>query len=710
MLKARPVAGDRELGMAILARLEAWLYRRYLNEPDETGIKALKRRIMTEATLHQDDWRDVCFGRGALRDLEATIEFLQLLTGGDQAAVRQRGTLAAMEGLELAGAISADERRLLDDGYLYVRRLLHRLQILIEPAASEIPEGGPRAQRIAASLARNGTADDLAAELRRRTTALWETLRKLLNSAFAQEPSAAREVELLLDPSPAAEEVRAALAPFGFAEPMTALAALNDLAAEQVSFLSTRRCRHLLASILPRLLSKIGATPDPDRTLDNLARVSNSLGGKAVLWELIRASPPSLELYVRLCAASPYLSGILTTNPGMIDELVDSLQLDRLASRSELEAMLDDLCRGVSDTLPILHDFKNANILRIGVREILGKDDIDATHQALTDVAEICLTHVAELEYGQLTEKFGVPTIGAGPREGDVCRLVIGGLRKFGARDLNYHSRLDVVFLYEADGATRRSGRGRQERTANHHFFTQFAQRVIKQLGQLTPKGRLYTTDALLRPIGVAGALVLSLAEFRQHFAGGGAPFWHWQALYEARCVYGEGSAREYVEQATGQLIVERPWKDTDLSDIRRYRLELQQAASSMDIKRGPGGTQDVELVVRMLQLRHAAEGPPLLVRSPQDALVALSDSGIMQREVGRSLAESYRFLRRVQSGLALMNVTAHNELPADPQALGQLALLLGHSNPQRLREQCAAHMAENCESLDTLLTALGSV
>src|SRR4029079_7627737 len=136
-----------------------------------------------------------------------------------------------------------------------------------------------------------------------------------------------------------------ALGPFGFQQPTEALAMLNDLASEEVAFLSTRRCRHLLVSILRRRLSAVGRTPQPDRTLSDLVRVSNSLGGKGVLWDLFRFHPPSLDLYVRLCSASSYLSDILTTNPGMIYELIDSLQLDKLPTRDNLEATLADLCR-----------------------------------------------------------------------------------------------------------------------------------------------------------------------------------------------------------------------------------------------------------------------------------------------------------------------------------------------------------------------------
>src|SRR5690606_13185775 len=112
------------------------------------------------------------------------------------------------------------------------------------------------------------------------------------------------------------------------------------LAEERIRFLSTRRCRHFLASIVPRLLPAIAATADPDQTLVNLSKVSDSLGGKGVLWELFSFNPPSLRMYVELCASSPYLSGILVSNPGMIDELMDSLVLDKLPSRGWLESHL----------------------------------------------------------------------------------------------------------------------------------------------------------------------------------------------------------------------------------------------------------------------------------------------------------------------------------------------------------------------------------
>src|SRR5690606_26135261 len=133
----------------------------------------------------------------------------------------------------------------------------------------------------------------------------------------------------------------------------------------------------------PALLAEVGQTPDPHHTLAMLARVSDSLGGKAVLWELFASSPAALRLFVRLCACGPYLTRILVEHPGMIDELIDSLILDRLPADAWLEASSLELCRSAVDIRSVLQSFKNAAHLQIGVRDCLGKESLAATHAAL---------------------------------------------------------------------------------------------------------------------------------------------------------------------------------------------------------------------------------------------------------------------------------------------------------------------------------------
>ncbi len=169
-----------------------------------------------------------------------------------------------------------------------------------------------------------------------------------------------------------------------------------------------------------------------------------------------------------------------------------------------LDATLADLTRGAEDIDPILHSFKNAQHLRVGVRDILGKDDVEHAHAALADVAEVCLRQIATREKEKLRDKFGTPTIPSfehdeavddelrerfAGREGDQCGLVILALGKLGGREPNYHSDLDVVFLYECEGRTyhvdRNGGKTTATTTSNNHFFSELGQRIITRASRI---------------------------------------------------------------------------------------------------------------------------------------------------------------------------------------------------------------------------------
>src|SRR5262245_59880581 len=459
-VKARPIAGDLDLGSQLLARLEPWVYRKYLSLADITGIKSLKRRIEERTERDDEEARNVKTGHGGIRDIEFVIQFLQLLNGGALPEVRSGNTLDAITRLERAGSLTPDERTKLEDNYNMLRKLEHRLQIMFDLKTHVLPASREELGRVAVRMGYASTRHKTALQAfqddySRRTRQNREMLDHLLHNAFPGDGAAEPEVDLINDPDPAPERVQEVLGRYPFADIPAAYQNLMALANEKIRFLSTRRCRHFLAAIAPRLLAAIARTPEPDTTLVNLSRVSDSLGGKAALWELFSFNPPSLELYVRLCAACPYLAGILTSNPGMIDELMDSLLVEHLPTLPILEESLAELCKGAEDIDPILHSFKNAQHLRVGVRDVLGKDDVRETHAALADIAEACLKQIATREYARLSEKFGTPTIGrpsdeelANPivqqlwaryanREGDRCEPVVLALGKLGGREPN---------------------------------------------------------------------------------------------------------------------------------------------------------------------------------------------------------------------------------------------------------------------------------
>jgi glutamate-ammonia-ligase adenylyltransferase len=544
-------------------------------------------------------------------------------------------------------------------------------------------------------------------DYRQRTERNRRILDHLLHDAFADAPETEPEVDLILDPDPSPEFVRQTLTRYGFQDIDAAYQNLVTLSIERIPFLSTRRCRHFLASISPALLRSLGETPDPDAALVNLCQVSDSLGGKGVLWELFSFNPPTLQLYVHLCANSTYLSSILTSNPGMLDELMDSLVLNKLAPPDVLASMLQDRCRGAEDVEPILHSFKNVQHLNAGVRDILGKEDIRQTTAFLADVAQVCLQQIADLQYEALVKRFGQPWLAEEDRP---CEMILLAMGKLGGREPNYHSDLDVVFLYEAEGTTRPSlaFRGSVQTTTNQHFFSELAQRIIKYVNRLGPYGRLYELDARLRPTGKSGTLAVSLEGLARYFHEGQGQLWERQALCRARPIYGSEPARRRAMELVRGIVSEPSWQPEFADEIRRMRHRMEENASPRNLKRSPGGLVDIEFIAQMLQLKHVVESPEVLQPGTNEALRALEHAGHLAHEDAQYLCEAYGYLRSVEARLRLMNTTARHDLPEDPRELAKLAYLLGAPSRAALAERCQNYVARNRATFDRIFAAAG--
>jgi len=711
-IKARPAAGDLELGYEFLEALRPWIYRRYLSRADISGIKALKRRIETRTHDAGADARDVKTGHGGIRDVEFVIQFLQLLNGADVPQLQTGNTLEAIAQLERIGCLRDQERSLLADNYSFLRKIEHRLQIMFDLQTHLLPGDADELRKLAMRMgyADRPTRTALAAfeeDYREKTAVNRRILDFLLHDAFSDDAETEAEADLVLDPAPPEERIAEVLGKYPFHDVKLAYRNLMALGEEKIRFLSTRRCRHFLASIAPELLRAIAATPDPDSTLVNLNQVSDSLGGKGVLWELFSFNPPSLHLCVQLCAFSPYLCSILTSNPGMIDGLMDSLVLDKLPSRETLQETLAELCRAAEDLERILHSFKNDQQLRVGVRDLLGKEDVLATTAALANIAEVCLEQTAAREYLKLAAKFGEPRIGEGPRAGEPCEMVILAMGKFGGQEMNYHSDLDIVFLYEADGHTAPSRYAvRTETTSNQHFFSELAQRIIRTTGRLGPFGRLYEVDARLRPTGKSGAIATSLDEFARYFAEGAGQLWERQALCKARPVVGPPRAAKAAMAAVARAAFDHPWRSSDAEEIRRMRQRMEDTAAGTNLKRGPGGLVDIEFLVQMLQLKHGRRTPGVRVPNTLLALEALRDAGRLGDDDFRWFTDSYRFLRTLEGRLRLMNSTARSQLPDEPTELAKLAQLLRCSGSEALLADYERYTRETRQRFDRVFDA----
>jgi len=723
-VKSRCVAGDVSLGREFLALMEPWVYRRYLEPADVEGIHTLARKIARRsepslrssnenASESKHDRIEVVSGPGSLDDIDSIIGLLQLINGVELVQLRVRSTTEAINALQTCKCLSLQEATLLTDHRDLLNRYLHCCQVESSNsnfADCEDPLSMPvqQRERIAWQL---GLKDDQGRGNAERlhdsiTTALQlnrAAIRALLDDALKNSESVPIETELMLDPDPDESLINTAISRHRLHDVALAMADLQKLADEPVPFLSSRKCRHHLASIAAPLLTEIGRTPDPHATLSTLVEVSNSLGGKAVLWELFRATPPAMHLVVRLCACSPYLARILIHNPGMIDELVDSLLLNRLPTERWLEASSTELCRSAANVDTVIASFKNASILEIGVRDVLGKESLEATHAALASTAECALRRIAEDATRELCERYGDPR----DQNGKEIELVMLGLGKLGAREPNYRSDLDVLFLYTGDGNTHRRVGGHRRTTTAANFFTELSQQVSSRVNGSSEGTGLYNLCTSLTLSHSSPLAAMSVDGLRAYFRRGEATLAQRLALCKARAISGTPATRRLIDDMVVELLTATEWYPLIATQIRDQRIALEHSAGDDNLKRAAGGSADVESITQALQLRYAAEYPRLLCPGTTDSLQRFADAGLIDAAMATALITNYRTLREVESKLCLLSTPGRHEIPEDPRMLELLAFLMEQPNGSDIMARCRECRSSNRRMFNQLFQEL---
>ncbi len=481
LIKARPCAGDLRLGQEFLQAIDPLIYRRYLTAEQIAEIKLMKRRIEARSAVEHGLPRDVKLSSGGIRDVEFVVQFLQLLHGAALPELRERNTLKALAALERANCLRMAERQALEDAYIFLRTIEHRLQLFADRQTHELPADEEGLEILARKLGYRGSSQIVVKgflrDLKQRTEANRHVLRFLLQDAFRGDgpEHAAVESELLLDPDPELSRIEQVLTKYNFRDVRRAYQTLVQLASEPAPFLSSLRCRHLMAALAPRLLAELARRPDPDRTLYQLEAISRSLGARGALWELFRIQPDLMQVVLDIASYSQMLQNLLCSSPGMMDDLVDSFELASLPGREEMAQELSELLEGARDPIPILASFRAAYELRVGVRLLLGRDLPSTAACTLRALYSALLERLALLAFARLARRYGTPSLAKGRRTRP-CRwcVLAGELPLWGVGA--FFDAASLLVVYEADGVTvHETQRRGWEPTTNQHFFHELA-------------------------------------------------------------------------------------------------------------------------------------------------------------------------------------------------------------------------------------------
>ena len=259
--------------------------------------------------------------------------------------------------------------------------------------------------------------------------------------------------------------------------------------------------------------------------------------------------------------------------------------------------------------------------------------------------------------------------------------MVVLGMGKFGGREMNYHSDLDIVFLFEADGQTV----GEWQPGYFQPAFLQRAGTADHQDGQ--PPGRVrqaLRSGCPPAPTGKSGALAVSRQEFTRYFAEGAGQLWERQALCKARPVCGSIRAIRSATAAVHRAAFGHRWRRKDAEEIQHMRARLEETAAAGDLKRGPGGIVDIEFLVQMMQLQHARKNPRLRAPNTLAVLAELHTAGLLGDDDYRFFDAQYRFLRTIEGRLRLLNSTARDTLPHDADRAEQAGAPVAVSQQRR--------------------------
>jgi glutamate-ammonia-ligase adenylyltransferase len=703
MLKARPVAGSLALGQTLLRDLEPFIYRRYLDYGMIEDIKLMKQKIDRSLTREKEGERNLKLGRGGIREIEFFIQTLQLVYAGKNPLLREKNSLQALEILHGEGLVKTEDYRVLSEAYVFLRTVEHRIQVIQERQTHNLPVR-PEEMRALARRCGFADAETFGHALEKHRRAVSGIFRELFHSAEEVIREEVRpEVALLFDPGAEPDLVKDILEEKGFKNPDGAYESLLELRDGPPHSHLTQRARRQLERIAPLLLQEVFDSPEPDMALHNLERFLGALRARATFFALLAENREIIKMLVSLFGTSQFLSRIFIQHPEILDSLVSRSYAVTSKERQAMERELGDLLKTAADyeeKLDAMRRFRNEEFLRIALNDIHGHTPQGEGTRQLSYLADTCLKQALEIAREELLPRYGLPFCRDAEGGEHQAAFAIVGMGKLGGMELNYHSDLDIIFIYEGEGETRPvagTDPGRFRPQTNQEYFSRLAQRIISVLTLMTREGYLYQIDTRLRPSGNQGPLVTSLPAYERYHQSA-AQLWERQALTKARVVAGPGPLVRRIEELNRQIVYERPLPPELRGEICRLRnrMEMEIAREGEDhfnIKTGRGGMVDVEFIAQYLQLLHGGERPALRQSNTLRSLEALKREGVLTGEDFAVLADGYKFLRRLENKLRLIHDQSINELSNDRAYLTKLARRLGY--PERPRRPDEVFLAD---------------
>ncbi|MEY8040834.1 bifunctional [glutamine synthetase] adenylyltransferase/[glutamine synthetase]-adenylyl-L-tyrosine phosphorylase [Saccharopolyspora cebuensis] len=665
LLKARPVAGDEDLGARYHAAVQPLVWTAGEREGFVGDVQAMRRRVEDHVPADIAE-RELKLGRGGLRDVEFAVQLLQMVHGRSDESLRQAPTLEALLALGDGGYVARADAADLVDSYCFLRRLEHRLQLqklrrthlFPDFDDAEVLHVVARALGLRSS-GRTSAGQALVAEFRRHLNRVRRLHEKLfyrpLLEAVAKVPT-----EALRLTTRAATERLAAL---GFLSPEGALRHIQSL----TSGMSRRAS--IQGTLLPMLLDLLATTPDPDGGLLAYRKVSEALAETPWYLRLLRDEGVVAERLALLLGTAKLVPELLVRAPEVLRLLSDT---PALAERDQEEAAtsLRSAVGRYSDpgrAAAAARSLRRHELLRIACADLLGLMEPTEVFRGLSNVWAAVLESALDVSMRTIAAQHGGPP---------PARIAVIGMGRLGGGELGYGSDADVLFVCEPT------------EDADEQLAVRYATAVVEQVRRLLgapSQDPPLEVDIDLRPEGRQGPLVRTLDSYRTYYDRWGE-VWEAQALLRARPVAGDRELGERFRTAIDPVRYPVGGLDEDkVREIRRIKARVDSerlprgADPATHTKLGRGGLADVEWTLQLLQLRHAHDLPALRTPSTVEGLRVAAEAGLLDEQDAAELTEAWTLAMRVRNAVMLVRGKPDDQLPKKVRELSAVGAALGY-------------------------------
>ncbi|MCZ7460739.1 bifunctional [glutamine synthetase] adenylyltransferase/[glutamine synthetase]-adenylyl-L-tyrosine phosphorylase [Streptomyces sp. WMMC940] len=669
LLKARPVAGDPELGAEYVEAVSPLVWQAAERENFVPDVQRMRRRVVDNIPVAHID-RELKLGPGGLRDVEFAVQLLQLVHGRTDPTLRSGSTLEALRALAAGGYVGRADAAQLDEAYRFLRSMEHRIQLYRLRRTHLVPEGEEDLRRLGRSL---GLRADPVAELDKEWRRHGSVVRRLHEKLFyrplldAVAQLAPGETRL------STQAARQRLEALGYADPAAALRHLEALSS------GVSRKAAIQRTLLPVLLGWFADSADPDAGLLGFRQVSDALGKTPWYLRLLRDEGAAAENLARVLSAGRLAPDLLLRAPEAVALLGDPEGL-RPRGRDHLEQeVLAAVGRadGAEAAVASARAVRRRELFRTAAADLIGsygteENPAEQDPGALVDrvgnaVTDLNAATIAGALRAVVRERWGdeLPT-----------RFAVIGMGRFGGHELSYGSDADVLFVHGPR-------EGDDEHEAAQAAATVVAE--IRRLLQLPSSDPPLLIDADLRPEGRNGPLVRTLASYAAYYRRWSL-VWESQALLRAEPMAGDAElGARFIELVDPLRYPAEGLGEEEVREIRRLKARMETerlprgADPTLHTKLGRGGLSDVEWTVQLLQMRHGCSEPGLRTTRTRTALAAARDAGLLSPEDAEVLDDAWVLATRVRNGVMLVRGRAGDTFPSEAKELAAVGRYLGY-------------------------------